>query len=255
MKKTIGLIIITIMAGNVANARDTLTDFSREVNAGIDMVGVRNGGAEPAQHESGVMGYEVYEGVSDASIPQWEMFIPTSAYVRMGGGINIDVATSKANTPNGLHRAEDSYTYQFGLGWNMSSYVRSEIGFQNSVFKFGTSPDLQATNQQGYLMLYFDLARRYVETGDVARRRTFIPFIGFGAGAGYYEFEGTHGANGVAFAAPRGEVGFTLMFTDLFGLDIAYQYQMMHNKGFGWNTDNHDTTHISNVVASLKFNF
>ena len=172
--------------------------------------------------------------------------------VRMGGGITLDFATDKADIGGEKQKSSDSYTYQFGLGWNMSPYVRSEIGFQNSAFKFS---DAHATNQQGFAMLYFDLARRYVERGDVTRRRSFIPFIGVGAGAGYYEFEGVGGAHGVAFAAPRAEAGFTLMLTDLMGLDFAYQYQMMHGKGFGWNTDNSNTSHISNVVASLRFNF
>lgn len=255
MKKIILFGFGAVMCVTGANARDMLTDFSREVDKGVDLVGTREGGVIKTEETTGEMGREVYGVSQDESAGVWDMFVPTSAYVRLGGGMVFDVASSKASVGDAKYKSSDSYTYQFGLGWNMSSYVRSEISFQNIIFGFSHLPDAHATYQQGNLMLYFDLARRYVETGDVTRLRRFVPFIGFGAGMGYYEFEGANGSNGCAFAAPRGEVGFNIMLTDLIGLDFAYQYQMMHNRGFGWNNDGRDKSHISNVVASFRFNF
>ena len=255
MKKIILFSLTMIMCVSVVNARDVLADFSREVDRGVDLVGAREGGAVKTEETTGEIGREVYGVSQDESVETWDVFVPTSAYVRLGGGMVFDIASSKASIGDAKYKSSDSYTYQFGLGWNMSSYVRSEISFQNIIFGFSHLPDAHATYQQGNLMLYFDLARRYVETGDITHLRRFVPFVGVGAGVGYYEFEGVNGSNGCTFAAPRGEVGFNIMLTDLIGLDFAYQYQMMHNRGFGWNTDVRDRTHISNVVASFRFNF
>ena len=104
-------------------------------------------------------------------------------------------------------------------------------------------------------MLYFDFARRYVMDGDITRMRHFVPFMGVGAGFGHYEFEGVGGASGAVIAAPRATFGFNIMLTDLIGVDIAYQYQMMIGNGFGWGVDNDSVTSVSNVIASFRVNF
>ena len=104
-------------------------------------------------------------------------------------------------------------------------------------------------------MLYFDFARRYVQTGDITRRRHFVPFMGIGAGAGAYKFDGPGGADGFVIAAPRAVVGFNIMLTDLIGVDIMYQYQMMIGNGFGWNVRAGGVDNISNLMASFRVNF
>ena len=114
-------------------------------------------------------------------------------------------------------------------------------------------PSLNEYNIGG--LLYFDLARRYVQTGDITRRRVFVPFIGLGAGFGHYEFEGTGGADGFVIAAPRAQVGFNIALTDLIGIDIAYQYQMMIGNGFGWDVRAGGVDNVSNVMASFRVNF
>jgi hypothetical protein len=104
-------------------------------------------------------------------------------------------------------------------------------------------------------MLYFDLARRYIQSGDITYRRSFVPFIGIGAGIGAYEFQGASGADGMVIAAPRATLGFNVMFNDLIGIDIAYQYQLMIGNGFGWGTSDGGASNISNLMATIRANF
>ena len=127
--------------------------------------------------------------------------------------------------------------------------------FQSTTLKFSDLKNFNANYQTIGGMLYFDLARRYVQHGDITHMRHFVPFMGFGAGFGHYEFEGANGANGFVVAAPRAELGFNVMITDLIGVDIAYQYQMMIGHGFGWNTDGKGVNSMSNVIASFRVNF
>ena len=108
-------------------------------------------------------------------------------YVRMGGGLNIAGATKKARVGNEKHESRNSWNVLIGLGWNMSSYVRTEIAFQESSFGF-KGIDARADYHTLNGMLYFDFARRYVHHGDITYRRTFVPFMGIGAGIGEYEF-------------------------------------------------------------------
>ena len=104
-------------------------------------------------------------------------------------------------------------------------------------------------------MLYFDFARRYVQTGDITHRRAFVPFMGLGVASGFYQFDGTNGANGFVIAAPRAVLGFNVMLNDLIGIDIMYQYQMMIGNGFGWDVRAGGVDNISNVIASFRVNF
>lgn len=203
----------------------------------------------------GELGQEVLYDESPAKNENYNLYVPTSMYVRMGGGLNISGATKKARFGTEKHAAKNSWNALIGLGWNMSSYVRTEIAFQQSEFKFKDLSDLSADYSTLNGMLYFDFARRYVQHGDITYRRTFVPFMGVGAGIGEYKFSGTGGADGFVVVVPRLELGMNFMFNDMIGLDIAYQYQMNIGHGFGWNTSRSGVDNVGNVMATIRVNF
>ena len=256
MKKISGVIAaLAVVCGTNAFASYDDATFRAEVLEGLDLIGARDTIDVTPINAPGELGREVYEIAGAVQTEDIQMFIPTSMYVRMGGGLNLGFASDKAMFDGVEYESSGSYTTQIGLGWNLSSYVRTEIDFQETTLKFSELDDHQATYQTVGGMLYFDLARRYVQHGDITRRRTFVPYMGIGAGFGAYDFEGNSGAGGVVFAAPRATFGFNIMFTDLIGIDIAYQYQMMIGNGFGWNVRKGGVDNISNVMASLRVNF
>ncbi len=245
-----------LMASFGANAAMYDADkFRNEILTGVDMIGARTTIDDTPIVAPGELGREVYEITGAVVADDIQMYIPTSMYVRMGGGLNLGFATSNAKFNGAEYESSGSYTTQIGLGWNLSSYVRTEVDFQESTFKFSDLDARQATYQTIGGMLYFDFARRYVQTGDITRRRTFVPFMGIGAGFGVYDFEGMGGADGFVVAAPRATLGFNIMFTDLIGIDVAYQYQMMIGNGFGWNVRPGGVDNISNIMASIRMNF
>ena len=247
-------VLLMCIAAMPANAYNSRRQFVSEVHRGVDVVGTVHKIDLPGD-APGELGLDVYQSERFTDSPEIRMFIPTDMYVRMGGGFNLDFATSKADFGDKKHNANDAYNTFLGLGWNWSSYVRTEIDAQMSTFKFSELPGAVANYQMLNGMLYLDLARRYVQHGDITHMRHFVPFIGLGAGVGHYEFEGREGARGLVFAAPRAEAGFNFMITDLIGVDIAYQYQMMVDRGFGWAGSKHGAHSISNLVASFRVNF
>ena len=255
--KKISVLAIFAALTSVSDAHAAYSDskFRAEVIEGLDLIGARETFSTIEEVAPGELGREVYQVADAVDASDMRLYVPTSMYMRMGGGLNLGFVTDKAQFDGKEYESSGSYTAQIGLGWNLSSYVRAEIDLQNSVFKFSDLDNYQATQQSIGGMLYFDLARRYVQTGDVTRRRTFVPFIGFGAGVGVYEFEGTGGANGVAIMAPRAAFGFNVMFTDLIGIDVAYQYQMNIGHGFGWNVRDGGVDNISNIMATIRMNF
>ncbi len=256
MKKTPFLIALCgAMTATSVNAAYTDRQFRSEVTRGLDIVSARANVEVVKDDAPGELGLEVYQTVDAVDTRDVKLFIPTTMYVRGGAGLNLGFATDKANFGGKEYESSGSWTTQIGLGWNLSSYVRTEIDFQESTLKFSDLDDHQATYQTIGGMLYFDLARRYVQTGDITRRRVFVPFIGVGAGFGRYEFEGANGADGFVIAAPRAQVGFNIALTDLIGIDIAYQYQMMIGNGFGWDVRAGGVDNISNVMASFRVNF
>ena len=220
MKKISYFILMTLVSG-ASHAAFDADMFVREIKTGVDVVAAPTVATYTIDEAPGALGAEVYETV---------------------GAVNDDESSG-------------SYTTQIGLGWNLSSYVRTELDFQTTTLKFSDVDNVAANYQTLGGMLYFDLARRYVQTGDITRRRTFVPFMGIGAAIGAYEFDGQNGADGVVFAAPRATVGFNVMFTDLIGLDVYYQYQMMIGNGFGWGAHAGGCDNISNIMASLRVNF
>lgn len=242
------------MCGAADAAPDRGQDLKKEVLAGLDILGARVTYDTAPQDAPGELGLDVYQTAGVVDAPDMRMFVPTSMYVRMGAGMNLPFATGRAEYNGHKTRTRDSYTVQLGLGWNLSSYVRAELDFQNSGFKFKDVEKLQANYNTVGGMLYFDLLRRYTVTGDVTRQRAFVPFIGVGAAAGVYQFDGPNGADGFVVAAPRAVAGFNVRLNDLVGLDVMYQYQMMIGNGFGWNASS-DVTGVSNIMASLRVNF
>lgn len=256
MKKLshIGILLAVFGATN-ANADYDDAKFMREVGRGLDLISAETTAPVIEDPAPGELGAEVYEYADAVSTEDTQMFIPASMYMRIGGGLNLGFATDRATFAGTEYESSGSYTTQIGLGWNLSSYVRAELDFQNSTFKFSDLDNHAATYNTFGGMLYFDFARRYVLTGDVTYRRTFVPYMGIGAAVGVYEFQGAGGANGVVIAAPRATLGFNIMLTDLFGIDIAYQYQMMIGDGFGWDARAGGVDNISNIMASIRMNF
>lgn len=256
MKKT-PFIIAFCGLGLAASADAAYSDrvFRSEVARGLDIIGAQTTVEAYKEDAPGELGYEVYQTVDAVDNSEVKLFIPTTMYLRAGGGLNLGFATDKAKFGDKKYESSGSWTTEIGLGWNLSSYVRTEVDFQESTFKFSDLKNRQATYQTLSGMLYFDLARRYVQTGDITRRRVFSPFMGIGAGMGRYAFEGADGADGFVIAAPRAELGFNIALTDLIGIDIAYRYQMMVGHGFGWGTSGNSANNISNVMASFRVNF
>ena len=229
--------------------------FRNEVAEGLDIVAVRVNAPATRQTAPGELGYDVYQYADAVDTSDVRLFIPTTMYVRAGAGLNLGFAGSRAK--NGLEKYDSSGSYlvQIGLGWNLSSYVRTEIDFQNETFKFSDLDNVQANYSSLGTMLYFDFARRYVQTGDITYRRRFVPFMGLGAGVGYYNFDGQGGADGMFGAAPRAALGFNVMLNEIIGVDVAYHYQMMFGDKFGWNINHSGVTSVSNIIASVRVNF
>ncbi len=237
-----------------ANAAYDLKSFKREVKTGVDMFVAPTIAEIQPENAIGELGQKIYETPTQAKNPDHNIFIPTSMYVRMGGGLTLPFATDSANSFGTSYDIDYGYSTQIGLGWNLSSYVRTEIDFQHSELAF---QDIKPNAQYDTIgtMLYFDFARRYVLSGDITYRRTFVPFMGIGASIGAYQFQGNDGADGMVIAAPRATLGFNIMLNDLIGIDIAYQYQMMIGNGFGWGAHRGGVDNVSNIMATVRANF
>ena len=251
----VSYVLLTMLVASPALAGFDADLFIREVKRGVDVVAAPRIAPNAVDEAPGALGAEVYETagiIEDANV---RMFVPTSMYVRMGGGLNLGFATSQAKYMGDKYESSGSYTTQIGLGWNLSSYVRTELDFQATTLKFSDIENLTVNYQTFGGMLYFDLARRFVQLGDITHRRTFVPFMGVGAAFGAYRFNGENGADGAVVAAPRAVLGFNVMFSDLIGLDFYYQYQMMIGNGFGWDVPRGGVDNISNIMASFRMNF
>ena len=228
--------------------------FQAEVREGLDLISARAnlGVSEVAPGE---LGADVYQFAGAVQTDDSQLFIPTSLYLRMGGGINLGFATDKAKVHDKEYKSSRSWTTQIGFGFNLSSFVRTEIDLQESTLNFSGLDDAQASYRTLGGMLYFDLARRYIQNGDITYRRKFVPFIGVGAGVGQYQFDGAGGADGFLVAAPQAVLGFNIMLNNVIGIDVMYQYQMMIENGFGWWVNADSVDNISNVIVSLRANF
>lgn len=256
MKKISYFGVLVVLLGVMpAYAKDKDTQFRAEVLEGLDLVSARLNVDVIPDDAPGELGAEVYQTEGSAYTDGMRVFVPTSMYVRGGGGLNLGFATSKAKYNGNKYESSGSWTTFMGLGWNLSSFVRAEIDFQTTTLEFSDLDMGPAEYQNLTGMLYFDLVRRYVQTGDITYRRVFVPFIGMGAGVGHYLFNGAEGANGFAVSASTASAGFSIMLNDLINLDIMYQYQMMIGQGFGWGINSDSVSSISNITASFRVNF
>lgn len=257
MKKTAYIFasLAAVVATGAADARPDDKMFRREMTQGLDLYVTRTTVATYKEDAPGELGYDVYQTYETVRDGDVRLFIPASMYVRGGGGMNLSFAT--AHTAIGGHNydaTDTTWAVQIGLGWNLSSYVRAELDFQNSSIRFADLDDASAETNLAGATLWFDFARRYVQTGDITRRRTVVPFMGIGVAGGAYEFahagagDVPNFAAGGLVAAPRGVLGVNVMFNDLIGMDIAYQYQLMIPNVGG-------ARGVSNIMASIRANF
>jgi len=231
---------------------DSRAKFREEVLYGLDLVPVRNG-AKIEEPVRGELGYEVYNTTTISKNDGLGVFIPTDMYVRGGVGAGLGFLSGTADVCGAESNISGLVT-QMGLGWNLSSYVRTELDFQAKSFSFSDVVDASASARSVGGTLYFDFARRYIRTGDVTKRRNIVPFMGLGFAMGTYEFEGKYGADGT-FVAPRGVLGLNVMINDLIGIDLSYQYQLFAGNGFGWGTHNGGADSVSDIIMSFRMNF
>ena len=254
MKKIFYFIVLGGLFFTEAFAANEQDRFKAEVLEGLDLISVREN-INSVPEAKGELGLDVYQTMDNVQNDGMQVFIPVSMYLRAGAGLNLGFATDKVEYYGKKYESSGSWTTIIGLGWNLSSFVRTEIDFQEYSFDFSDLDDVQASYQTIGGMLYFDFARRYVQTGDVTRKRKFVPFMGLGASFGQYKYDGNGGKNGAVITAPNAALGFNVMLNDLIGIDVMYQYQMMIGNGFGWGVNKKDLNNISNIIASFRVNF
>lgn len=230
-------------------------NFKSEVLTGLDIVSVQETFEEEKDMAPGELGAEVYQTVDAVQDENIKLFIPADMYLRIGAGYNLGFATSNADFFGVEKKSNGGIATQIGLGWNLSSFVRTELELQEATLQFKNLDNLEAGYQTVGASLYFDFAKRYVQYGDITYRRTFVPFMGVGVAVGQYEFAGSAGHEGLLMVAPKAMLGLNIKLNDLIGLDITYQYQMMLGSKFGWGIINDDTYSVSNVMASFRVNF
>ena len=66
-----------------------------------------------------------------------------------------------------------------------------------------------------------------------------------------YDFETSESYRGKGFYS----VLLKYIMSDLIGIDVMYQYNMMIGHGFGWGVRDGGVDNISNVMASFRVNF
>jgi hypothetical protein len=228
-------VIVTFSAGAKYDA------FTAEAQNGLDYVAAKSKGAVP----DGDLGRNVYIGkVQD----DYDAFIPTANYVRVGAGMNLGFASS------GFRINGEKTDYNFGIGENMAiglnvtSVFRTEIGWGHSDMRFN---DGTADLDVGHLKFYFDLARRYVVAGDVFYRRRIVPFIGFGGSAGWVDFGNAGSVSGrdsMAYGA-NAEFGLSFVFSETNAVDLSVGYEYLFGADAGWDDPSKSFGNTSVMVS------
>ncbi|MDR0803730.1 MAG: outer membrane beta-barrel protein [Rickettsiales bacterium] len=256
MKKAILLSLFTFhfsLCGFAANAVYNPERFRAEIRDGLDIVVADTDPTDrQAEFNAGELGRDVYGQYGAKEYDGLTVFVPTDAYVRGGIGLNLGAISAKIDD----NELENGMTTWLGLGWDLSSYVRLEADFQARSLAFQGADVGGGHARELAGNLYFDLARRFVRTGDLTVRRTFVPYIGFGFGVGDFLFDDVGGVDGGhgGFIAPRGMVGFNVALTSLFSIDLSCQYSLVVAKNYGWGDDR--ATHgLSDIRASVRFAF
>lgn len=169
----------------------------------------------------GDLGMEVY--TEKNKIDTFSMYIPTSMYIKGGIGTDLKIITDKSIYFDDIENNEFYYSLQplIGLGINLSSFVRTEFNLSSNRTYFKNY--LYAYSHNIEADLQFDLVKRYIRTGDVIRRRHFIPFIGGGINIGAYAFEQKELYG--HFISPEIIGGFNIVLTNLVSIDITYKHQ------------------------------
>jgi hypothetical protein len=202
-----------------------------EAKMGLDNVAVESQGYAP----DGSLGRAVYTAkVEDIGL---DIFVPTDNYLRLGAAMNFGAASSSMKIDGKDARYDIGISELFGFGWNLSSFIRSEIGWTHNNMKFENSDaDFDMFNGT----IYFDIRRRYVLQGDVTYRRKLVPFVGFGAGTGYASFgQGETYPGGDAFVySGFGALGISFVFSDISALDLMIKHEYFSSAHrLGWEGD------------------
>lgn len=193
----------------------------------------------------GDLGAEVY--TEKNKIDTFAIHIPTSMYIKSGIGTDLKIVSDKTIYFDDLDNNEFYYSIVpvIGLGFNLSSFVRTEINleanrtyFKNSLYSY--SHEIEAN-------LQFDLIKRYFKTGDVIRRNHFIPFIGGGGSLGAYTFEQKELSG--YFISPEIIGGINIVLTNLLSMDIAYKHQ------FYLTLNNKKIINNGNLSLSFRMSF
>jgi len=207
-------------------------NFLSEIATGLD---IRMEQVHGTPRAAGQLGRDVYVHHGNILTDDYRLHIPTTMYIRAGGGFVFDD-----------QNAMDGWTANIAIGLNMNQWFRWEMGYlQNNIT---LNDDSRITTHQIEGAMYFDLIRRWRGTGDIANRRPVVPFIGTGVGAGLYTGDNI---NSGMMWNPFVAMGVQFQISDLTGFDVTARYGWLMNADFDGRKD--PTTF--NIIGALRFNF
>jgi hypothetical protein len=239
--KRAALFFIALLATLPANAKK-YDAFTAEAKKGLDYVAVKYKG----DSADGDLGRTVY---TEKVREDYDIFIPTTNYVRLGVAANIGLVSTSL-VLNGEDKKYDfGLAENLGIGWNLYSFIRTEIDWGHSYVRYdGGSANFDMLRTR----IYFDLMRRYVLSGDVYYRRRIVPYIGVGGGAGWADFGNSGNGQGHDSLAYGGnaELGISFAFSDTNAIDLAAGYEYLFGSGFGWISP---SKNFRNATVSLSW--
>ena len=164
-------------------------------------------------------------------------FIPAPLYVRLGAGSNLGFAGSSFDIGGTPVKYNWGPVMQFGLGWNMFSFMRSEIMWGHSEMRF--PGNAEANFETGRVALYIDLVRRHAACGETRCIRRVTPFVGGGAAGAWAEFNeinGIEGKNSLLYGG-HGSAGFGFAFSETNAVDLMVTHEILFGNKFGWDDE------------------